>query len=621
MAAQAYGGFWIRFLAYLVDSVILFTALLVLGAGAAFAGGSGMTVLGVLCIVGPLLYWALMQASARQATFGKALLGLKVTDSDGERLSIVRSLAREVAKIVSAIPLLLGFLLAAFTGRKQALHDMIAGTTVVRDSPGHLVVGLVVGFAGWLAPVALVMVLGIGMFAAMMGGVAGGLMQQAMKDAVKQGQPVTISASAARASAPRVQLPSAGDLDKALATRLVGLDSAGTTRAGPAVLELDKNMLFGSDFSMKVYLPPLKEFEGDSATVLINRVVNTKGADVYDATSSFEKDAFFQRVSLSPGDKPLAHLGGKRRVHLKSGSDAKEFDRADGVLKLNLAVNPLPAAFAMADVGKSKTVHGVEVVFKAAKGAQVSFDFKGEHDRVASVTAYTSDERPLRPVQWGGGGGSMTYGYSEPPSRVEVLVVQSFTQREFPFTLSRTSTASAETPVAAAAPAASTPASGAAVLAAPAAAVAPTPVVASAPPAADEKAPPLTASAVQAKSAPRVAAASTRTAEPRPIEPRRISQPAVLAAMPAREGPKYNDLMTAVLAADPAAVQELLEFGKWADKPDSNGMTPLAAAALRGDRTSAEALLKAGADPDRALRIARERRDEAMSSLLEKYRK
>jgi hypothetical protein len=186
-------------------------------------------------------------------------------------------------------------------------------------------------------------------------------------------------------------------------------------------------------------------------------------------------------------------------------------------------------------------------------------------------------------------------------------VVQSFMQREFPFTLSRTSTASAETQVDSAAPAP---------MAAPV--VTPTPVVALAPPAAEEKAP---ARTPRAKSAPRVSAAAAPGAERRPVEPRRIAQPAVLAAIPAREGPKYNDLMTAVLAADPAAVQELLEFGKWADKPDSHGMTPLTAAALRGDRASAELLLKAGAEPVTALRVARERRDEAMTSLLEKYRK
>jgi ankyrin repeat protein len=84
-------------------------------------------------------------------------------------------------------------------------------------------------------------------------------------------------------------------------------------------------------------------------------------------------------------------------------------------------------------------------------------------------------------------------------------------------------------------------------------------------------------------------------------------------------GPKYNDLMTAVLYKDAAGVNELLVFGKWPDKPDSRGMTPLMAAALLGDLGNAESLLKAGAEPSRAMALARDRGDGAMMTLLEKY--
>src|SRR5256886_16382140 len=89
MAEQnAYGGFWIRFLAYLVDSVVFFTLLVALAAGAAFLGDLGALVITAAVLAGPLLYWGLMQASARQATVGKSLLGMKVTDAAGQRLSI-----------------------------------------------------------------------------------------------------------------------------------------------------------------------------------------------------------------------------------------------------------------------------------------------------------------------------------------------------------------------------------------------------------------------------------------------------------------------------------------------------------------------------------------------------
>jgi len=179
-SGTAYGGFWVRFLAYLVDTVILTCVLLSIAFLGPFLGPVGAMLIGVVCLFLPLLYWGLMQASKRQATFGKALLGLKVTGLDGGRLSIMRSLGRELAKYVSAIPLMIGFVVAAFTGRKQALHDLIASTVVVREGRGHLVPALLIGLLGWIAPAGIVMALGAGMLAGGMMGLLGGtLMQQA----------------------------------------------------------------------------------------------------------------------------------------------------------------------------------------------------------------------------------------------------------------------------------------------------------------------------------------------------------------------------------------------------------------------------------------------------------
>jgi len=92
----------------------------------------------LVCLLVALLYWPLLECSALQATFGKQLLGIQVTDMEGGRLSFVRSLLRNLAKIVSLLPLCLGFLPAGFTARKQALHDMIVSCLVVRSGPSHL---------------------------------------------------------------------------------------------------------------------------------------------------------------------------------------------------------------------------------------------------------------------------------------------------------------------------------------------------------------------------------------------------------------------------------------------------------------------------------------------------
>src|SRR3990167_9989538 len=86
--AQQYGGFWIRFLAYVTDSAILFIASSVVIVAATFLGDAGAFAGALMVFLLALLYWPLMQASARQATFGKQLLGLKVAqDRKSTRLN------------------------------------------------------------------------------------------------------------------------------------------------------------------------------------------------------------------------------------------------------------------------------------------------------------------------------------------------------------------------------------------------------------------------------------------------------------------------------------------------------------------------------------------------------
>jgi uncharacterized RDD family membrane protein YckC len=391
-AWEGYGGFWIRFLAYLVDSVILFIALVLVAAGSVFLGDLGGLVVMVAYVVGPILYWAGMHASRRQATFGKALLGLKVTDAARNPISFVRSLARELAKIISAFALMLGFVLAGFTKRKQALHDFFVNTTVMREGPSHLVAGLAIGVLGWIAPVALIMLLGVGMFMGAAGTLVGGdLMAQVMKEAEKQ-----------------------------------------SAQQRP--------------------MPPRMPQKPPTPQVV---------------------------VKPAPPPPPTP---------------------APAPVPVQVAAAPAPAPVAV----------------EAPKPAPIPVAAsKPEPKPVAA-----KPKPPARPKP-----------ASTPPVTVVALPPQ---------------------PLAEAAPA-------------------PTPPV----------------QQVELKTA------SGAT--------------------------KYNDLMTAVFYRDAAGLSELLAFGKWPDKPDSRGMTPLMAAAMLGDLGSAEALLKAGAEPSRAMEVARDRGDGAMMTLIEKY--
>ncbi|HSE02124.1 MAG TPA: RDD family protein [Burkholderiales bacterium] len=135
-AELEYAGFWSRFAALIVDNAILTILGIALLMAAASVGDEAAVMIANLALfLIALLYWPLMECSERQATLGKQLLGIQVTDANGARLTFVRSLLRNLAKIISSLPFGLGFLLAAFTARRQALHDLITKCLVVRAGP------------------------------------------------------------------------------------------------------------------------------------------------------------------------------------------------------------------------------------------------------------------------------------------------------------------------------------------------------------------------------------------------------------------------------------------------------------------------------------------------------
>jgi len=390
-----YGGFWARFLAFLADSAIVFlisTALLV---GAAMAlGPSDMLAAMIAVWVLGFLYWPILHASRLRATFGKALLGLRVTRFDGRRISILRALWREIAKIFSSAVFLLGYVIAAVTPRKQALHDLMAATYVAREGVSRVFPTLLVVLAGFATPV----------FVAPM--VVDPAVQSAMEkiamDVVAQYDPMkqpTRPAAPAMKVAPRVPSPAPVRVAKA-----------------PA--------------APKVEAP-------------------------------------------APKPEPVA------------------------------VVQPAPLPVA----------EPVKAVTEPQKPAA---------EPLKTVT------EPVKTV-------------TEPAKTVKQPVK------------------------------------------------------------------PKAVAAAKQKQAPATSAV-------------RVSNSAPAASdFMLGSGPKYNDLMTAVLARDVAAVNELLKLGKWVDKPDSRGRTPLMVATAQDDVPIAEALLRGGASPRPAVKVAEEHRNVEMVALLRRY--
>lgn len=149
---KPYVGFWWRFIAAIIDGIIMmvFFFILSLVFGISMMGGTvdpatGMPVISpvsyLLQFGIPIVYYGVMQASAMQATVGKMAIGAIVTDVHGNRLSYGKSFLREICKIPSGLVLLIGYIMVGFTARKQGLHDIMAGTLVMKKSMAHAMAG------------------------------------------------------------------------------------------------------------------------------------------------------------------------------------------------------------------------------------------------------------------------------------------------------------------------------------------------------------------------------------------------------------------------------------------------------------------------------------------------
>ena len=157
-----HAGFWRRCAAYLIDNLVLFVPSVIVML---------IPILGILIyFAGRWLYFAMMESSPSQATLGKRVMGLIATDGKGQRLSFGQASGRYFAGAISYITLYIGYALAGWTSRKQALHDLIADTCVVFASvrPGEPLptVRPPMPWYGWAANCLLLAVVPISILAA-----------------------------------------------------------------------------------------------------------------------------------------------------------------------------------------------------------------------------------------------------------------------------------------------------------------------------------------------------------------------------------------------------------------------------------------------------------------------
>jgi len=142
-------GLWIRFVAYIVDAFVLTLAVIavavvVIGLVVAVAGttgkdsdlvvGIGVVLAIVIYLVIGWLYEALLTSGRHGATLGKQAVGVRIVCPDGAPMSFGRATGRHFLKVfvTPMIPLAIGYMMAGFTQRKRALHDMMADTFVIK---------------------------------------------------------------------------------------------------------------------------------------------------------------------------------------------------------------------------------------------------------------------------------------------------------------------------------------------------------------------------------------------------------------------------------------------------------------------------------------------------------
>lgn len=126
-SAPRYAGFWVRFAAAVIDGIVLSIVT------APIAPLTGSRAIAQMCsLLFVLAYYSFFESSHWQATLGKHAFRLRVTDEHGMRLTFVHALGRACGRLLSGLIFGIGYLMIAFTKKKQGLHDMLARTFVIR---------------------------------------------------------------------------------------------------------------------------------------------------------------------------------------------------------------------------------------------------------------------------------------------------------------------------------------------------------------------------------------------------------------------------------------------------------------------------------------------------------
>lgn len=138
-APQYFAAFDQRLLASVIDHFIIFGIYTILILTSyIFIQGKDERIMAFLVpfpiiFIIKLVYGVFAESSLKQATLGKRILNIKVTDLEGSRITTSRSMARNFSKILSVIPVFFGYLYCFLNKKNQCWHDITADTLVIKD--------------------------------------------------------------------------------------------------------------------------------------------------------------------------------------------------------------------------------------------------------------------------------------------------------------------------------------------------------------------------------------------------------------------------------------------------------------------------------------------------------
>ena len=127
-----YSSFGLRLAAIIIDGLIIAIPLRIFNNIFSMIIDEASPIITIITMIIYWIYFAAMESSKKQATLGKQILKIKVVDMNGNRISFGKATGRHFGKIISFSIMLIGFFMASFTPKKQALHDIIAQCLVIK---------------------------------------------------------------------------------------------------------------------------------------------------------------------------------------------------------------------------------------------------------------------------------------------------------------------------------------------------------------------------------------------------------------------------------------------------------------------------------------------------------